>query len=582
MAATPAATSDAVPALAPSHAPPAWLVEEASVLAVPPADERRYVDREPAGLILDRLLGRVARGRGAIEVALGEALAALSVGDRVLRLGYSGVGDYARERLGVAPRTAQGMVRLARALRERPLLRAAVVAGEVTARKAETVLPLAVGAAEEEWVARARAETVRALAAEVKARAVCDGEEEERWERIEATLPEGGRAVLDRALDLAGQLLGASTPRWRRVEALCEEYLGAHPVEPRDDDLRGDPLPPDRRAEIEAACEAEMGRWAWLDEIHRDGGPWVVTRPRDLPERPLTPVAAPVPEAAQEPHADHLQLDEDLRRLGAMRAEWDQLLGHLAMLLQGCGLWRDMGFASFDQYASERLGMSGRAVRQRTALERRLYALPALRDAIRSGRVSYEKARLVADVADEESEAGWIAQAERSTCIALRRLVEAAEDRQMCARQELALRVPTRVGALVRAAFRAAREAAGRWLTGGECLVRVAAHFVATWEPLAPRPRTRGQKAIARDQGLCQVPGCSRTAAHAHHLEFRSAGGSEELWNRTGICPPHHLHGIHAGWVRVSGRAPDGLRWELGRGRDGQPLEVFEPAGADH
>jgi hypothetical protein len=570
-----------LPSPAPLPAPPAWLVEEARVLEPPPADERRHLDREPAGLLLDRLLVHVARGRGALDVALGEALAALAAGDRALRLGYSGVGDYARERVDVAPRTAQAMVRPARALRERPLLRGAVVRGEVSARKAETILPLALGAGEAEWVERARADTVRALAAEVRARIGAAGEEDEAWERVEATLPAEGRAVVDRALALAGELLGAATPRWHRVEALCEEYLGAHAVDPRedDDDERGDVLPPAQAAELEAICEAEVERWAWLDAIHASGkGPWVVTPPDEAEPGGPGAVAAPVPESAGEPYVDVFRLDEDLRRLAAMRTGWDNLLGHLAMLLQGCGLWRDLGFASFAHYCSERLGMSGRAVMQRSALERRLHALPALREAMKAGRVSYEKARLVATIADEDSLPAWIAQAEKATCIALRRLVDAAEDAQMCARRELAWRVPSRVAGLLRAAFRAAREAEGRWLTAGEALVRVAAHFIATWEDAVPARRTRSARVRARDLDLCQVPGCCRAATHVHHIQARSAGGGDEEWNLVALCTAHHLHAVHAGYVKVRGRAPHGLVWELGRGWDGAPLEVFTPA----
>ena len=85
-----------------------------------------------------------------------------------LRLGFSGIGDYARERLGIAAGTAQKLARLSRALRERPLLWEAVRRGEVSARKAETIVPVARGEDEERWVARARVETVRALAAAVR------------------------------------------------------------------------------------------------------------------------------------------------------------------------------------------------------------------------------------------------------------------------------------------------------------------------------------------------------------------------------------------------------------------------------
>jgi len=71
------------------------------------------------------------------------------------------------------------------------------------------------------------------------------------------------------------------------------------------------------------------------------------------------------------------------------------------------------------------------------------------------------------------------------------------------------------------------------------------------------------------------VPGCSRAAAHAHHVRFRSAGGTDEAGNLVALCAAHHLHGVHAGYLRVRGRAPSSLVWELGRGWDGRPLEVY-------
>src|SRR5438067_6984586 len=133
---------------------------------------------------VDALLVRVARGRGALDVALGEALDLLGAGARVSVLGHSGIGDYARERLGIAASTAQKMVRFARRLRERPLLRAAVRAGEVPVRAAEAVMPVAWGEDEAAWVERARHETVRALLAAVKGGGyqVSDlDDDEERW-----------------------------------------------------------------------------------------------------------------------------------------------------------------------------------------------------------------------------------------------------------------------------------------------------------------------------------------------------------------------------------------------------------------
>jgi hypothetical protein len=43
----------------------------------------------------------------------------------------------------------------------------------------------------------------------------------------------------------------------------------------------------------------------------------------------------------------------------------------------------------------------------------------------------------------------------------------------------------------------------------------------------------------------------------------RAQGGSDEPWNLVGLCAVHHLRAIHGGYMRVTGRAPDGLRWEV-------------------
>src|SRR5256885_700003 len=119
-----------------------------------------------AARVIDALLVRVARGREALEVAIGDGLQAL--GSRQMRLGYSTLGDYAREKLGIPASTAQKMARFARELRKRPILRAAVWAGEVTQRAAEAVLPKATGDEEARWVELARTCTVRALESAVK------------------------------------------------------------------------------------------------------------------------------------------------------------------------------------------------------------------------------------------------------------------------------------------------------------------------------------------------------------------------------------------------------------------------------
>jgi hypothetical protein len=92
----------------------------------------------------------------------------------------------------------------------------------------------------------------------------------------------------------------------------------------------------------------------------------------------------------------------------------------------------------------------------------------------------------------------------------------------------------------------------------------VATHFLETWRSHDRPPRTASQKVRERDLGRCQVPGCSRRAVHAHHVQPRSRGGGDESENLVALCACHHLRGIHRGYVRVRGCAPDGLAWEVG------------------
>ena len=109
----------------------------------------------------------------------------------------------------------------------------------------------------------------------------------------------------------------------------------------------------------------------------------------------------------------------------------------------------------------------------------------------------------------------------------------------------------------------------GRLPTEGEALGAMLDHVFFAWG-LDQKTDVR-HKVFARDGWRCAVPGCtSMRNLHSHHIRFRSAEGSDAPENRITLCAFHHLRGVHAGRVRCTGRAPDGLRWEMGI-RPGRP-----------
>ena len=515
---------------------------EAVANAAAPLGSRLPRVRDPAlgrwmAHAMEALLRNVSTGRGALDVALGEGLDALTVGRRAMDLRYSNIGDYAREELGINASTAVKMARLARRLQERPLLREAVRRDVVSARKAEIIAPVAVGDDEARWILRAKAETVRSLKAAVKAPPEPD---EEEWVNLCAEVLPEKRAVIDEGLRLAGVIIGATATKMQRVNAWAEERLSTHtaPADEHADDVLF--ASEDEFESLKERLEQENRQWAGLAAVE------------------------PVEASQFSGETDPWRIDAELKRLVEKRTRWDEVFGHVAMLFKTSRAWEPLGFANFGHYCEERLGMAERTVAQRVALERSLYRIPLLRQALREKRISYEKARVIARHAEGEEVQGWIEKAETMTCVELRRAMQDKDEAQMCARGTFSAWMTVSVAEVVKAAFRAARAAAKRWLSAGECLVALAEHFVETWRDLLAQANTLQRRIRARDRHFCQVPGCSRAAVHAHHIKPRSQGGSDDPSNLISLCAAHHLHGIHGGRMRVTGTAPDKLAWEFG------------------
>ena len=549
------------------------------------AELREMVHRGEGGPdAYERALAQGARMARALELGLGALLARLTEGDRLGRLGFSNVGDFAENLLGMRRRTAQVAVQLARGLAERPLLSGAVDAGLVSPAAALVVLPVACGEDEERWVERARVETVRRLAKLVKAalreRARLPGPDaaaeqaeaaEEPWVHLRVPISDADRADLDRALALAGELM--ETPhRFAQLEALAQEYLSEHPGSEgiaaeaeQNVERRLHPLDVQtKRDAAEAALEAETDQWVFLDPVC------------PIPAVDLDPSAYATPE----------ELATMAVALAHERKAWDDLMGHCSAVVKGTHTHRALGFADFRHYARERLGLAPRTVETRAALEKQLWQRPELAVAKDMG-LNYSKLLLLRAVPQVDT-LSWAMKAEKLTVVELQEAVRVKADAQMSARKVFEAWVPRSVAVLLEQAFLASflaevpAEEAGE--AGPRCphcldgafLGKLARHFLLAWGGDRMPARTVSQKQRRRFPRCC-FPGCSRRSCHGHHIAYRSRGGSDDPSNTLPLCAYHHLVVVHQGFAQIFGRVAedleffvDGVKWEdakFGRNR---------------
>jgi hypothetical protein len=345
----------------------------------------------------------------------------------------------------------------------------------------------------------------------------------------------------------------------------------------------------------------------------------------------LPPVLASLVDALAD--ADPFEVDERLRRLVALEQRIDAEAADLLATVAAERLHRARGFASLDVYARERLGMSPRRARALLRLARAGAVCPELRDAWRTGRLSWVQAQALVPLILPDDVLQW-----RSTWIAfadsvsVRRLedeveralvlreadprafaksgglptdaspspdlqtgaksMQSGEDCRPSAPAASVRRAPRETArfffaaprdvarlfkALLCSVRRHLEREAGRPVTPGEAAGWMFDHAFAAWGADDPRV-PREHRVFARDGWRCTVPGCSSFRnLQDHHVVFRSRGGSDELANRTTLCAKHHLRGIHAGLVRCTGRAPDALHFALGLRGDRPPLLSYVP-----
>jgi len=562
-------------------------------------------DDEGAGASPEERLAELGAALGPlrrVQAALAERLRASRAWERLC---YARPNDYARERLGISNRQVQELARVDRALAELPALEHALLANALPWSKVRLVARVATAESEAVWIERARAVSTRQLEQEV--RALADPSDPGHGEADDA---EPQRRVAQRCAP-------AVRERWERAREVAERVAGRR--------LREADALEIVAAEVTSTIPIDPAFAGWLDEP----APLAPLAPRaaggsgsDTPScTPRARAPAPPPElmalAAGLDDASAHELDRRMRHAIRLEQTLDTAIAALLRRVVAPEYEWSGSYHTLSRYAREQLGMSPSKARALLRLERAADVCPALRRAYRSGRLSWVKAQCLLPLLLLDIEGAWrpawVAWAQRVTVrrleadVARALLLRAGHrlgwqrcmfhpqraqdpippgERQMCAPDvdpdatcEIEWRLPYPTAALflaVRETVRLRLQArAGRPVSDGEAFDALLDCALVAWTTREPGAR-RPDPVFERDGWRCAVPGCSsRANLHGHHVRFRSAGGSDEMENRVTLCAFHHQRCLHAGLLRVTGRAPDALIFELGVRPEGPPLARY-------
>jgi hypothetical protein len=559
------------------------------------ASRERAVPAEP----VEEQLARLAAAVGPLRRLLAAIAARWAASRAFERLGYARLSDCARERVGISARQIQELARVHRVLGSLPALERALVANALPWSKVRLLARVATPEDEGTWIARARALPMGRLEQEVRESALLRPEPEspegagpER--RVAVRCTAAVREKWSVVREVAERVAGERLREGEALELVLAEAFSAVSIDPVFVcDSEPPRLPPGR---CDGSEPLSQGEAAVAVRVCAPSLPHAVAS-----------LAAGLDEA------DAFELDRRMRRAVRLEQTLDAAIASLLRRVASPDYEWSGAYRTLASYARNELGMSGRKARALLRLERAGDVCPELREAYRRGQLSWVKAQCLLPLLLLDLEGGWrpawVAWAARVT---VRRLMEDVEralllraghhlawhrckfhperaqdampagERQLCApdvdpdaTQDLTWRVPREVAVLfvaVRETWRARQGAGGRPASDGEVFDAVLDHALWAWctrEPGARRP----SPVVERDAYRCALPGCtSRRNLHDHHIVFRSAGGSDAPSNRITLCAFHHQRGVHGGLVRVRGRAPDGLVFELGLSRDATSL----------
>jgi hypothetical protein len=413
---------------------------------------------------MDSALARLGRTAGRLRYGLGAGLEALAQTSGHHELGFSSVEAYALERCERSTRWVQESRWLGRRLSGLPMVRRALVKGELSFSMAQVIANVAHAEDEEEWLAQARRCTVRVLRRLARERRLASRESDESSDAALAASPTEERGTLTLSVDREDAWLFecsrlvvrhvAGLTQDETIEALLGEGTTSLLQDMRRDDVGTFDDATDDVAQ--RAWEAERARWRDEAEARCETrlamqsacSTDATDAPRTTAEtRPRTDSVA----ATDTAHATHpattthgatrgatdddglafdgdsTAIDAALRRVAGALASRDVEIGRLAEAFWAADGWRRLGYATEAQYARERVGLSLSSIKAKRALARRADRMPRLATAVSERELGYEAARLVAGVATPDTVDDWIERAGQRTVRHLREEVDAAK-----------------------------------------------------------------------------------------------------------------------------------------------------------
>jgi hypothetical protein len=479
--------------------------------------------------------------------ALRRALARIA-GELVRRrawepLGFVRLADYVRERPGMSPRELHDLARVDAKLAGLPGIDRALTTGRLGWTKARLLSRVATPEDEGRWLEAARGLSAEALARGVRA---CDvgaleaggAEPPEEDERERAMLRVRVPPRVKTKWGAVKRTLRRVTGEWLPTEACVELTL----------------------AEVLSAIRLDEGpeEPPSLARQVRSGG--VAPEPAPTPGLPDAAPAEPSPFelalVAGLEGASLRELDARLCRAAALERGLLARLGPLLLAFVELRGPRALAFRSLDAHARERLGISPRKAWALVRLERACRRAPALGEAWHAGALTVSQAQvLVPLVLAEGSEpfhTGWIA---RACEVTVRRLEDDVEHALAAGTFD-----PSRLPALPDLGGPADRTACPGGVQTGA------------------RP-THAETDVWSANVSADVAGLFRAclASVARRLRTGPGGALEAMFDHAtdswwvstprALCAAHHQRCVHGGVIHISGRAPDGLVFEMPLGR---------------